>query len=404
VEATTAPLPDQPALAADEPKVAAPPAGRQEDPLDFELLHFRGSYLLWWVSRDNARLPVLTTGGAGRGILGQPDTQVLLRAGDSGEAGPISGGDFGVHCWLDAEQWLGLDVRFFFLGERSGKSVFTGNAAGSPLLSIPFNDLNAALPGPSFTQVASPGAVTGQVVFDNSTRLWGLEAGADLPSFAWGRLELSALVGFRYADLAERYSLVQNVSTVGQQRLLSFQGVPVPGSDSLQISDSFIAHNQFYGGNFVVRAELQLTPALSLGVTSKTALGVTQQALNVNGSTALLAPTAGQLAAVATAPGGLFAQLNNIGRRTDSNFSVIPELEARLGWALTPWAELTTGFNFLYWSNVLRPTRQVPDTINTTTAPSQATFGAGGPVPPTPAFRLSDLKAYGVSLGMVLRF
>src|SRR5262249_6460941 len=161
-------------------------------------------------------------------------------------------------CWFDPNHWFGFDGRFFFLGERTGQAVFGGDSNGSPLLSIPFNDLNAVLPGPSFTQVANPGVSTGQARFASVTRLWGLEANLDCPSLPWLGLAISTLIGFRYVELTERCSIVQDVMSVGQLPLLSFQGVPIPGSDSLRISDAFSTRNQFYGGNLAVRASGRL--------------------------------------------------------------------------------------------------------------------------------------------------
>jgi Putative beta barrel porin-7 (BBP7) len=363
-------------------------------------LQLRASYLLWWLDRDNAHLPVLTTGGAGGGALGQPDTVVLLRAGDVGPTQPFSGGDFGAHVWIDPEQMFGLDGRFFYLPKQSASFSAAGNAAGSPLLSIPFNDLNPILPGASYTQIANPGASTGQVRFDSSTQLWGAELSADLRSWSWGRLTVSTLFGFRYMDLQETYGIDQNVVSVGQVPLLVFRGVPIPGNNSLQISDAFNTHNQFYGGNLILRADYQILPTLTLDVTSRTAIGGTYNELNIAGSTTQLGP---QGNVVAVSNGGLFAQPYNSGRHSEYSFSVVPELEVCLVWDVTQHLQLTAGYNFLYWSNVLRPASQIPGTINTTTAPSQATFGGGGPIP-VEAFHLTSLTAQGITVGLVLRF
>src|SRR3954471_17411095 len=54
------------------------PAGAFDPPSNATVndrLQLSASYLLWWINRDHASLRVLTTGGAGTGILGQPDTQ-----------------------------------------------------------------------------------------------------------------------------------------------------------------------------------------------------------------------------------------------------------------------------------------------------------------------------------------
>lgn len=379
-----------------------PPGG---DHGRLERLQFRGSTLLWWVGRDNADQPLLTTGTqAGAGILGRPDTVILSRAGDAIPAGPYVGGDFGVHYWVGPDQWLGIDGRFFFLGRRAGNVVASGDAAGQPVLSVPFTDLNPILPGPSYTQVSNPGASTGEVRFRNELHLWGTEVGFDLPSFAWDALEVSALAGVRYLDLEERYSIAQDVVSISNQTLLGFQGVGIPATDRLRITDRFRANNRFVGANLVARALYHVTPQLSVGLTGKAAIGSTHQVLRVSGSTFQVTPANGGFVPVAGSDIGLFAQPGILGRRAASRLSVIPEVEGRVAWAVSDRVEVSLGYGFLYWNQVLRPARQVPDTINTTTAPSQATFGGGGPLPTAPPFRSSSITAHGLNVGLTLRF
>ena len=383
-----------------EPTVYYPP----QDAGDFERLNFRASYLYWWIEGNEASLPLLTTGGAGRGILGQPDTVVLLTAGDVGETGPYHGAEFGAHAWLDADQWVGVDVQFFFLAKTADTFTAAGDSSGSPLLSIPFTDTNAAKPGASFTQIANPGVSTGQVRFENSTRLWGLELSTDLPSFACDRWAISSLVGFRNLDFTETFSIVQDVTSVGGQQILSFQGNAVPGTDSLRIIDDFNNRTQFYGVNVIVRADYQLTPAVTLNLTGKTALGANKHTGYIAGSTAQLRPSSGTQTVIATANGGLFAQPNNISKYTQSTFGVLPEVQAKVSWAVTGWAEISAGYTFLYWNRVARPADQIPGTINTTTAPSQATFNGGGTIPGRPDFVFTDLVIHGANVGVVVRY
>jgi hypothetical protein len=364
-------------------------------------LELRGSYLLWWISRSHNGLPLLTTGGAGNGALGASDTVILLRAGDVGGTGPYSGGEFGLHYWLDPEQTLGLDARFFFLGQRDFHASAGGDANGTPLLSIPFKDLNPQSLG-NFTQVAFPGAVTGSVHFDSQTQLWGMEINGDTRLISGEASCLKGLLGFRYADLFERFTINQNVTSVAGQQLLSFKGNPMPATDSLSISDDFRTRNHFYGGNLGLEGEYHVLPHLVVGATAKLALGWTRGVLDVGGSTAQLSP--GQAAPVATAPGGLFALPGNIGRFTHDRFSVLPELDVKARWAVTEHLQLSVGYSFLFWSNVLRPADQINGSLNSSLAPSQVPFGAGGPLNPVPSFHRSDLYIHGINAGVELRF
>jgi hypothetical protein len=65
---------------------------------------------------------------------------------------------------------------------------------------------------------------------------------------------------------------------------------------------------------------------------------------------------------------------------------------------------LSLGFGLLDWANVLRPGGQIPDTLNTATAPSRPAFGTGGPIPPPPGFRASNITVHGLNLGLAVQF
>jgi hypothetical protein len=372
-----------------------PPYDPPPTPPGAERWTLRAAPLLWWVTKDNNARPLLTAGG--------PDPAVRVRPEDVSLLGPYVGGEFGGHYWFDADQRFGLDASFFFLGRRSRTITAEADDAGAPLLSVPFNDVNPAVAGPSFAPVSMPGLITGTVHFEHATRLGGAEVAADLLSSYGPRLDVSALVGFRYLDLSETFSIVQELDNVGGQTLL-FQGVLLPAADSLRITDAFRTRNRFFGANFVVRGDYLLGDGFSLGFTAKAAVGTTLRLLNVNGTTQQLTPDGDDTTQVQAAPGGLLAQPNVIGRRTDQVFTAIPEVQVRLNYDPTRWMRLSLGYGLLYWANVLRPGDHIPDTLNTATTPSRPTFGTGGPVPPPPGFRPSNVTAHGLNLGLAVQF
>jgi hypothetical protein len=76
-------------------------------------------------------------------------------------------------------------------------------------------------------------------------------------------------------------------------------------------------------------------------------------------------------------------------------------VELRLGFGLAPGVRTFFGYNFLYWSSVVRPGDQVDHTLN----PSQSLLLGGngllsGSSRPGMPFSQSDLWAQGVSLGV----
>ena len=56
-----------------------------------------------------------------------------------------------------------------------------------------------------------------------------------------------------------------------------------------------------------------------------------------------------------TLPGGILALPSNGGRRSDGEFTAVPEVEIKLGYQVGPYLSCTIGYNFLYWSRVVRP-------------------------------------------------
>lgn len=82
---------------------------------------------------------------------------------------------------------------------------------------------------------------------------------------------------------------------------------------------------------------------------------------------------------------------------------MVPEVQLKIGYALTPRLRVTLGYDFLYYSNVLRPSEQIDRNV-----PKGQTFRQASPVistiTPSHKFQTTDFFAHGFSLGMELRF
>jgi hypothetical protein len=360
-------------------------------------------YLMWWVKPDRPALPLLTTGSiTGGGSLAAGDTRVLFRLSDLAGDVPYNGGRFAVGAWLSPDDAAGFDVDFFFLQRRTFSFTAGSDLTGSPLLSVPFTDVNPEFNGPSFSQVSLPGALVGRVDAFSTTRLWGLEADFKSGLARSDALCVDALAGFRYVDLSERFGFGRDVGAITGTSLLSFEGTHLGASDSLLIADRFDTRNQFYGGDVGLRARWSLLDKLTADLTAKVALGAVRQRLDVFGQTTHLDATG---AVVGVAPGGLFALAGaNAGQFTATRFGVIPQATVRLRYAVTDWLSASIGYDFLYWNSVVRPADQVSGTINTGLAPSQVPFANGGPALPAPSFRHTDLIVHGLNCGIELRF
>ena len=127
-------------------------------------------------------------------------------------------------------------------------------------------------------------------------------------------------------------------------------------------------------------------------------MGMTRQTTDINGAQTLLV---GGVPA-ASAPFGLLAQATNSGHFTRDRFSVVPEVGVNVGWQATPHFKLYVGYNFLYWTNVLRAGDQIDTTLNVPSRPGPLLLERNPANPPRPAvlFRETDLWAQGVNVGL----
>lgn len=359
-------------------------------------------YLLWWLKADRPPQPLVTTGGAGGGALGASDTTVLFRLSDLDKDVPYSGGQFGFGLWLNKDERLGLDVSFFFLEQRSFTFTTGSNANGSPLLSVPFFDLNPAINGPSVSEISVPGVLAGHVEAQSTTRLWGDEVDFKTALYRSSDLSVNGILGYRQLDLRETFTFTQDVKGLVGYPLLSLAGSSVPAADSLEIADRFGTHNAFYGCDLGLKTTWSPFSKLDIDVSTKVAFGTVTETLNVSGSTTQLNPAG---AVVQSVPGGLFALWSaNTGYMREHAFGVLPEAALRVRYSVTDWMELSAGYEFLFLNSVVRPADQVSGTLNSSLAPSQVPFGNGGPIAPPPSFHRTDFSAQGLNVGVEFRF
>jgi hypothetical protein len=109
---------------------------------------------------------------------------------------------------------------------------------------------------------------------------------------------------------------------------------------------------------------------------------------------------------VRTAVGGLLALPTNIGHFSRDRFSVVPEIGVNLGYQLTDHLRAYVGYNFLYWTNVVRPGAQIDRVLDVTLIPN---FPVPGAVPtgqnrPMVPFKENDFWAQGINFGLEFRW
>jgi hypothetical protein len=381
-------------------------------------------YLLWWVKGD--RTPPLATAGnpianpTSASIIGAPTTRVLFGGnslGNDARSGiRINGG-----YWLNDNHSIGVDVSGFWLSQETRN--FTASSAGNPQLGRPIVDLSPVtvnifgqvVPNPLFGQnnvqqvaispmaipgvTAQQGGLAGSVSVHRKSNLWGAEANLRR-NLLCGDFTVDAFVGFRTLGLDESLSISEALVATGNQFIFPPGQTPVlvtPAGTAIAVNDRFSVSNRFYGGQVGVDGEYHYG-RWSLGAKLKVGLGNTQEIVDISGSTRVVLPP--PLNTVTNTAGGLLAQPGtNIGHYSKDIFSVVPEAGVTVGYQITPHLRGLLGYNFLYWSNVVRPGDQIDLRVNRTFAGSSPVPPTGMPNPVFP-FRTSDLWVQGLTVGL----
>jgi hypothetical protein len=129
---------------------------------------------------------------------------------------------------------------------------------------------------------------------------------------------------------------------------------------------------------------------------AKVALGDTHEALNVFG-TSTLVPNPGP---TQTAAGGQFAAPSNLGRTTRDTLAIVPELELGVAYQFGHHWQAYVAYDFLYWSRVVRPGRQVDLVVDTRGDQIDPGFTGDQVAFPRPMFNRSDFWAQGITFGL----
>ncbi len=359
----------------------------------------QAEYLLWWVNRGD--IPVLATTApepnpadpnATVGFLGRPGSSVLLGPGGFGSTAR-NGFRVRAGAWLD--NGCGIDGSFFFLGQRTNR--FEIASPQFPVITRPIFAPNVnpvtGQPIGEFGEVVAGGGTQGRLLVEQSSRLWGADLNfrSCINRTCVARSEW--FVGYRHLNLDEDLR-VSELIVAGPN------DAPQPAGTRIFVQDQFQARNRFHGGQVGLAMGRQWGRIVA-DARASVALGVTHQIVDIAGSQLLQQP--GQ-ATPSTFAGGLLAAGPNLGRFTNNEFSVVPELTFNVGYMLTPTVRAYVGYNFLYWTNVARPGNQIDRVVDLTFVPNSPPVAYSGVNRPQPTFHQSDLWAQGLQLGMEVRW
>ena len=381
-------------------------------------LYGGAEYLLWSVKGAPLSVPLVSTGPVAtthHGLLGPPakngaDSTILYGAshepakgGNDTQNFPVfSGTRLTLGYWLDDTQRFAFEASGFLLASQSAGYATRGDMNGNPVLGIPvhnsvsYNIGKTIFPGEDSlpfslpndpNRVRSNGIITGGVDISNTLQMWGAGATGVVNFYRNSSWELSGLVGFRYLDLAESFHLGVDIEGVSG---------PYTGQSGLA-QDLFQTRNQFYGGTLGLRGRYVWGP-VAVDLTGSAAIGVSHETIDITGgfkSVNFTSPGAG--------PEGVFAQPANEGLTSANRFAVVPEAGVKLGYDITPCITVSVGYDFLYYSDVVRPTDQIDRNI-----PKGQTFLQAAPTisstSPARLFNTTNFYAQGLSIGVSARF
>lgn len=383
-------------------------------------------YLLWYSKSQSYPFPLLTTSApTDRGLPGRPSTLVL--AGGDTSVNPLNGARITVGGFADADRRYGFEVSGFLTEQRADIVDVTTSPAGIPTLARPFRD--SATPGAISTLVVgSPTLGQGRAIVFNSQQTWSVEANTVVNLYrtepgcatSWS---LDFLAGYRYLELGEEFketsittlnlpSTTTPIVTFGpfgqvtvtgttvSPGTLPVAGLTVQSGSNVSVIDSIQTRNQFNGGQVGLRGEVR-RGMFTLSGSGKVGIGHMRETVTITGNTAISAGNT----LTGIAAGGLYANSATIGRFTNDEFAVIPELNVNLGLNVTRNMTAWIGYNFLYIDKVSRPASELTTVVNTGAVPFSANYGATNrPVVRQVLFNQDDFWLMGLNTGLTFRF
>jgi hypothetical protein len=369
------------------------------DETDWPFAYLQAEYLLWWMSPLNIPILATTNPDPNRfGYLNEPGTVPIV--GPGALIGPFRDG-LRVRAGLwDASRSCALDGSFFFLGRRTASVVV--DSQQFPIITRPVfspnpRPGNGGVIGETGEAVAVPNILRGQFRVDASSLLWGMDANLRCCLRTTEEGQLTGVVGYRYLNLSEALEMKENIVVIGPggNRL----NVPDPPGTVVFVRDRFATENRFHGGQVGFTWERRWG-AWTLWGRATVAFGITEQELEIYGIQTRIRPNQPPV----SYPGGLLAAASNLGTFHQDRFSVVPEVTVQVGYRLSPAWQIYLGYNFLYWTNVLRPGEQIDRVVDLTQVPNAPSVPFSGQFRPRPLFRQSDLLATGLQFGLEWRW
>ena len=297
-------------------------------------------YMYVW-TKGRATPPLVTTSSnADEGVLGRPTTSVLFGGDEIGRS-LQSGGRVFAGKWLDAEGYTGVGVRF--MGIEGDRTNFHRSSAGVPLLAVPFFNVDPLVAAPDSVMAANA-TITGSIGVKTSNDVYSVEPLLRIGLRESRDYRIDLIGGYHHTLINDGLSM----NTVLQQ-----------GATLVHFRDDFNARNEFHGGSFGFIADYGTGP-WSTSLLAKLSVGKNFEEVRIDGQNV----TAVGAGAPAVAAGGIFAQNTNIGTYFRDEIVYVPEVAMSLNRQINSHLDISIGYSFMYWSEVLLAGDQIDTSID----------------------------------------
>jgi hypothetical protein len=311
-------------------------------------------YQLFWMQGVNLP-PLVTTSPAGTpraaaGVLGVPGTSVVYGGQTNNDV--RSGMRFNTGYWFNPQQSLGIEAGFMIAESQAG--IFSAASTDGTILARPFFSTN--IQSQQSVLVAFPGSSNGTIDIRASSGNF-YEGHIDLTENAYDNdwFRLYSMIGYRFFRYDEGVRINQTIAPTDP--------LFVPGT-LISTNDRFNTRNQFHGLDFGFRSEF-FWDRFSVDLLTKLAVGRLFRTFDFSGDQTVAVPGAAPL----MQPNGLYALSSNSGVRSNSDWTVMPEVGVTLNYRFRPNCNLRFGYSFILLEAIAHASEQIDPSINTNLLP-----------------------------------
>ncbi len=352
-----------------------------------------GEYLYWWIKDSPETVPLIITGPLAEDqlLLGEAGTSILM-GNDEINNGARSGFKVSAGSWINSNQTIGIEGDYVFLSNRTNtQTVISNGEIGSLRLSIPFFDVvtNSEDSG----TLALPENYKAKAVLKVTNSMQDAELNGTFKLLQHCKgYNLNIFTGFLWWNFKEKLNFHTDSPLL------------TPPNNVFYSNDMFRTHNNFYGGQIGFSGNC-LWKNFSFMTRAQVALGGMVGDLKIKGK--FVTNQFDDFGSVQIFPAGYFAMPTNSGSFSRTNFSIIPQVRAEIGYSIFKWLNINLGYTFLYATEVFWASNQIDRNINPSQSPVLTITPSDtleGESRPKPLFKTNSFWSQGINAGLSFKY